>query len=85
METAWAEHCGLLGLRASTGTSFVDILLLKRYLKSSPRMARIDAPGALHHIVIRGIERRSLFEDNRDRDESCPTSRMLCTRLQAQS
>jgi len=23
-----------------------------------PRKARIDAPGALHHIIIRGIERR---------------------------
>ena len=22
-----------------------------------PRKARIDAPGALHHIIIRGIER----------------------------
>jgi len=24
-----------------------------------PRKARIDAPGALHHVIIRGIERRS--------------------------
>jgi hypothetical protein len=24
-----------------------------------PRRARIDAPGALHHIIVRGIERRS--------------------------
>ena len=23
-----------------------------------PRKARIDAPGALHHVIIRGIERR---------------------------
>jgi hypothetical protein len=23
-----------------------------------PRQARIDAPGALHHIIVRGIERR---------------------------
>ena len=33
-----------------------------------PRKARIDAPGALHHIVARGIERRSIFEDDTDRD-----------------
>ena len=26
-----------------------------------PRKARIDAPGALHHIIVRGIERRKIF------------------------
>jgi len=29
-----------------------------------PRLARLDAPGALHHIIIRGIERRKIFRDN---------------------
>jgi REP element-mobilizing transposase RayT len=33
------------------------------------RKARIDAPGALHHIIIRGIERRRIFSNNRDRDD----------------
>ena len=33
-----------------------------------PRKARIDAPGALHHIIIRGIERRRIFSDDTDRD-----------------
>ncbi len=32
-----------------------------------PRKARIDAPGALHHIIVRGIERRKIFKDNADR------------------
>ena len=32
-----------------------------------PRKARIDAPGALHHIIGRGIERRSIFRDDYDR------------------
>jgi REP element-mobilizing transposase RayT len=32
-----------------------------------PRKARIDAPGALHHIIVRGIERRKIFYDNKDR------------------
>jgi len=32
-----------------------------------PRKARIDAPGALHHIIARGIERRNIFKDNADR------------------
>ena len=29
-----------------------------------PRKARIDAPGALHHIIVRGIERRKIFNDD---------------------
>ena len=33
-----------------------------------PRQARIDAPGALHHIIIRGIERRHIFQDDKDRE-----------------
>ncbi len=33
-----------------------------------PRKARIDAPGALHHIIVRGIERRKIFEDDTDRN-----------------
>jgi len=34
-----------------------------------PRFARLDAPGAIHHVMIRGIERRSIFRDNKDRDD----------------
>ncbi len=33
-----------------------------------PRLARLDAPGVFHHIIIRGIERRKIFRDNRDRE-----------------
>ena len=33
-----------------------------------PRKARIDAPGALHHIIVRGIERRKIFYDDQDRN-----------------
>jgi len=33
-----------------------------------PRLARLDAPGVLHHIIIRGIERRKIFRDNKDRN-----------------
>jgi len=32
-----------------------------------PRKARIDAPGALHHIMVSGIERRKIFKDDTDR------------------
>lgn len=34
-----------------------------------PRGPRLDAPGILHHVVVRGIERRPIFRDDRDRDD----------------
>ncbi|MFQ5846379.1 MAG: transposase [Candidatus Methylomirabilales bacterium] len=34
-----------------------------------PRTSRIDAPGALHHIIIRGIERKRIFQDDTDRQQ----------------
>jgi len=33
-----------------------------------PRLARLDAPGVLHHVIIRGIERKNIFNDDKDRD-----------------
>jgi len=30
------------------------------------RQARLDAPGVLHHVMARGIERRPIFIDDRD-------------------
>lgn len=32
-----------------------------------PRGPRLDAPGALHHVIARGIERRHIFHRDRDR------------------
>ena len=32
-----------------------------------PRQPRLDAPGALHHVMVRGIERRAIFRDDADR------------------
>ncbi len=34
-----------------------------------PRSARLDAPGVLHHVMGRGIERRKIFLDDRDRED----------------
>jgi hypothetical protein len=34
-----------------------------------PRQSRIDAPGALHHIIFRGIERREIFIGDLDRND----------------
>jgi putative transposase len=33
-----------------------------------PRRARIDAPGAVHHVIARGIEGTAIFRDDQDRD-----------------
>jgi REP element-mobilizing transposase RayT len=32
-----------------------------------PRQARLDAPETLHHVMVRGIERTTLFRDDTDR------------------
>ena len=34
-----------------------------------PRGSRLDAPGALHHVMVRGIEGRSIFADDVDRQD----------------
>ncbi len=32
-----------------------------------PRKARIDAAGALHHVIVRGTERGKIFRSDYDR------------------
>ena len=34
-----------------------------------PRQARLDAPGTLHHVIIRGIERIKIVNDDQDRQD----------------
>lgn len=34
-----------------------------------PRRARLDVPGAIHHVMGRGIERRAIFLDDVDRED----------------
>jgi putative transposase len=34
-----------------------------------PRQARLDSPGTLHHVMIRGIEGRNIADDERDRQD----------------
>ncbi len=33
-----------------------------------PRRSRIGTPGALHHIIARGIAHKKIFHDNHDRN-----------------
>jgi len=32
-----------------------------------PRQARLDSPGTLHHVIIRGIENNKIVDDDKDR------------------
>ena len=32
-----------------------------------PRQARLDVPGALHHIMVRGIDKSKIFRDDEDK------------------
>jgi len=32
-----------------------------------PRHARLDSPGTLHHVMVRGIEQRQIVDDEADR------------------
>ena len=43
-----------------------------------PRTARLDAPGVLHHVMIRGIERRKIFRNNKDREDFIERLEILC-------
>ena len=34
-----------------------------------PRDKRIDVPGVIHHVIVRGLERRKIFIDEKDHRE----------------
>jgi putative transposase len=34
-----------------------------------PRQARLDMPGALHHIMVRGINKKAVFNDKEDKEQ----------------
>ena len=36
-----------------------------------PRRPRIDFPGAFHHVIVRGVDRREIFCDDADRAAYC--------------
>ena len=37
-------------------------------LREMPRQARLDVAGTLHHIMLRGIEKKQIFDDDLDRE-----------------
>ncbi len=44
-----------------------------------PRQPRLDAPGALHHVMGRGVERTNIFRIDRDRDDFLNRLANQCT------
>ena len=34
-----------------------------------PRHRRLEIPGAIYHVIARGIERREIYKDDDDRKE----------------
>jgi REP element-mobilizing transposase RayT len=61
------------------------VLMPKNNFHGMPRHARLDAPGALHHVMTRGIERRTIFRGDVDREDflermGCllPETRTVC-------
>ena len=65
------ERDGTLHLRdvrdgtRETGRCIYTLFVI--LLPSMPRQPRLDAPGVLHHVMVRGIERRVIFRDDVDR------------------
>ena len=47
------------------------------------RRARIDVPRALHHIVIRGIDGKAIFENDKDREDLIDTLSSLLQEMDA--
>ena len=46
-----------------------------------PRTARLDAPGVLQHVMIRGIEGRNIFRNNKDRKDFIERLSKLCPEM----
>ena len=42
-----------------------------------PRGPRLDASETLHHVIVRGIERRQIFKSDRDREDFLTRLRLV--------
>ena len=50
-----------------------------------PRLTRLDAPGILHHVIIRGIERKRIFRDTADKENLVDRLSELIPKTQTRS
>ena len=46
-----------------------------------PRGPRLDAPGVLHHIMARGLDRQAIFRDDRNRGHFVQLLEQVLVRL----
>jgi len=47
-------------------------------------MSRLDTPGLLHHIIIRGIQHRKIFNDDKDRENFIERLSILLPKIKTQ-
>ena len=50
-----------------------------------PWQARLDAPGTLHDVILRGTEKRRIVDDDKDRQSSFTRLGDLAIETQTQS
>src|SRR5574341_629460 len=72
-----------VGCNREWGTLVLKQLELDRpphapYAPPMPRQARLDAPGALHHVMARGIARVRIFRTETDREDFLARLAALC-------
>jgi len=49
--------------------NFIGSSLSIRYDFDMPRHKRLDIPGAIHHVIVRGLNRQDIFLDDNDRGD----------------
>ncbi|BBO91405.1 transposase [Desulfosarcina ovata] len=78
---------GQLGAVGDVSNYLINLICLSIFAMKGamPRLARLDAPGILHHVIIRGIERKNIFRDTTDKqnlvdrlDQLVPQTQTRC-------
>lgn len=70
-----------LAVNTKWGTLVLKQLAEQRhlgYIDLMPRKSRMDAPGTLHHVMGRGIERTKIFRNQKDREDFLARLAILC-------
>jgi len=47
----------------------IDVDLANSYHGGMPRHRRLNIPGAINHVITRGLNRKDIFLDNCDRND----------------
>jgi hypothetical protein len=57
---------------------FVEIIFDLDENHDLPKISRLEAPGVVHHVMTREIQRRNVFRDNKDRKDVIERPEILC-------